>query len=89
MIYRTYGRTNKRVSVLGFGGMRFAQIENPELCVTMMLEAAAAGVNYFDTAPKYFDTKGETVFGGVVEVVHQRLRDEGALLRTGLLVLGL
>jgi predicted aldo/keto reductase-like oxidoreductase len=63
MIYREYGKTAKKVSVLGFGGMRFKDVNNTDLCVEMMVEAAKGGVNYFDTAPKYFGVKSETAFG--------------------------
>ncbi|MCL2126873.1 MAG: aldo/keto reductase [Treponema sp.] len=63
MLYRDYGRTGKKVSLLGFGGMRFARIDDHEECVRMMAAAAAGGVNYFDTAPGYFDAKSEAVFG--------------------------
>ena len=63
MLYREYGRTGKKVSVLGFGGMRFARIDDHDECVSTMLAAAEGGVNYFDTAPGYFETKSETVFG--------------------------
>jgi aryl-alcohol dehydrogenase-like predicted oxidoreductase len=63
MIYREYGTTGKKCSVLGFGGMRFAQIDDHEACVAMMVEAARGGVNYFDTAPAYFGIKSEQVFG--------------------------
>jgi uncharacterized protein len=63
MIYRDYGRTGKKVSILGFGGMRFGAIDDREACVRMMVEAAEAGINYFDTAPAYFGVKSETVFG--------------------------
>jgi predicted aldo/keto reductase-like oxidoreductase len=63
MIYRPYGKTGKNVSLLGFGGMRFAEIDNHEACLAMMIRAAEAGVNYFDTAPAYFDIKSEQVYG--------------------------
>jgi len=63
MIYRPYGATGKNVSLLGFGGMRFADIDNHEACVAMIVKAAEGGVNYFDTAPAYFDIKSEQVFG--------------------------
>jgi hypothetical protein len=63
MLYRDYGTTGKRVSLLGFGGMRFRDIENREACVALMLEAARSGINYFDTAPGYFGTQSEEVFG--------------------------
>lgn len=74
MIYRDYGSTGARVSALGFGGMRFEDIENRDACVDMMLTAGRGGVNYFDTAPKYFGTKSEEVFGlGLKEMRRQGL----------------
>jgi len=63
MIYREYGQTGKKVSLLGFGGMRFSNIDNHDECVKLMIAAAEGGINYFDTAPGYFETKSETVFG--------------------------
>lgn len=63
MIYREYGKTGKQVSILGFGGMRFRNVDDHEECVRMMLDAAGAGVNYFDTAPGYMGTRSEQVFG--------------------------
>ncbi len=63
MLYRDYGRTGKKVSLLGFGGMRFEAINDPDTCAAMMVDAARAGVNYFDTAPGYFDGKSESAFG--------------------------
>ena len=63
MLYREYGQTGKKVSLLGFGGMRFKNIDNHDECIKTMLTAAQGGVTYFDTAPGYFDTKSETVFG--------------------------
>ena len=63
MIYREYGKTGKKVSLLGFGGMRFAEIDNDDKCIEMMVSAAKGGINYFDTAPGYFNTKSESVYG--------------------------
>jgi len=63
LILRQYGKTGKQCSILGFGGMRFAKVEDTELCARMMVEAAQGGVNYFDTAPAYFKVKGELAFG--------------------------
>jgi len=63
MIYREYGQTGKKVSVLGFGGMRFKNVDNHDECVRLMVTAAEGGVNYFDTAPGYFETRSEIVFG--------------------------
>ncbi len=63
MIYRKHGKTGKKLSIVGFGGMRFKNIDDRESCVEMILEAARLGINYFDTAPKYFGTKSEETFG--------------------------
>ncbi len=74
MIYRDYGKTGKKVSLLGFGGMRFKNVDNRDECVQMMLTAAQGGVNYFDTAPKYFGIRSEAVFGeGFAEMRRQNL----------------
>ena len=63
MLYRPYGSTGVPVSLLGFGGMRFGAIDDRSAGVAMMLEAARAGVTYFDTAPGYFGGKSEETFG--------------------------
>ena len=74
MLYREYGQTGKKVSLLGFGGMRFAHIDDHDECVRLMLTAAKGGVNYFDTAPDYFGIKSETVFGkGFAELRRRKL----------------
>jgi uncharacterized protein len=74
MEYREYGKTGKRVSLLGFGGMRFANVDNYDECVRMMVAAAEGGVNYFDTAPGYFETKSEIAFGkGFAELRRRNL----------------
>jgi len=74
MQYREYGQTGKKVSILGFGGMRFADIDDHDECVGMMVAAAEGGVNYFDTAPGYFAGKSESVFGkGFAELRRRNL----------------
>lgn len=74
MLYKNYGTTGKSVSVLGFGGMRFGAIDDRDACVEMMVRAAEGGVNYFDTAPKYFGTKSEEVYGaGLAELRRRNL----------------
>ena len=74
MIYREYGQTGKKVSLLGFGGMRFSNINDEEECARSMVTAAEGGVNYFDTAPGYFETKSEAVFGkGFAELKRRKL----------------
>ena len=74
MLYRDYGNTGKKVSVLGFGGMRFSHIDDHDECVKMMVTAAKGGVTYFDTAPGYFEIKSEIAFGkGFAELRRQGL----------------
>jgi len=73
MIYKNYGTTGKKVSALGFGGMRFADIDAVDKNVEMMVEAARGGINYFDTAPAYFGIKSEEVYGRGLKAI----RDEG------------
>ena len=63
MIYRDYGKTGKKISLLGFGGMRFKNINDHDECIRLMISAAKGGINYFDTAPGYSDGKSEIVFG--------------------------
>ena len=74
MIYRNYGQTGEKVSLLGFGGMRFQNVDNHDECIRMMVAAAQGGVTYFDTAPGYFETRSEIVFGkGFAEMRRQNL----------------
>jgi predicted aldo/keto reductase-like oxidoreductase len=74
MIYREYGQTGLKVSLLGFGGMRFKNVDDHDECVKMMVAAAEGGINYFDTAPGYFETRSEIVFGkGLAELRKRNL----------------
>jgi len=61
MIYRNYGKGTEQVSVIGFGGMRFADQRNVEACASLVRSAYEAGITYFDTAPNY--GKSEELFG--------------------------
>jgi len=72
MIYREYGQTGEKVSLLGFGGMRFKNVDDHDECIRMMICAAEGGINYFDTAPGYFETRSETVFGKGFEELRKR-----------------
>lgn len=66
MIYKEYGKSGKKVSAIGFGGMRFPKKDNGydmEYCAEMVREANRLGINYFDTAPFYNDNKSEEIFG--------------------------
>jgi predicted aldo/keto reductase-like oxidoreductase len=63
MFYNQYGQTNKEVSCVGFGGMRFDTSKSNEENAELLLYAYSKCVNYFDTAPVYCDDKSEDIFG--------------------------
>jgi predicted aldo/keto reductase-like oxidoreductase len=53
MLYKTFGSTGLQVSALGFGGMRFENMDDPEACAALVQSAYDAGINYFDTSIGY------------------------------------
>ncbi|MCC5912305.1 MAG: aldo/keto reductase [Clostridiaceae bacterium] len=61
MIYRDYGKTGKKVSTIGFGGMRFGKDE--DYAAEVVRRANELGINYFDTAPFYCNDRSEEIFG--------------------------
>ncbi|MDA3851257.1 MAG: aldo/keto reductase [Spirochaetaceae bacterium] len=67
MLYKEYGKTGKKLSVIGFGGMRFAKRGDDydlDYNAEMMHQASRMGINYFDTAPLYYcDARSEEFFG--------------------------
>ena len=63
MIYKEYGKTGKKVSAVGFGGMRFDISKSKEENAELLRYANAKGINYFDTAPNYCKDQSEDIFG--------------------------
>ena len=67
MIYKEYGRTGKKVSAVGFGGMRFSEeayrAGDLESCAGVVRRAFELGVNYFDTAPNYCGENSQKILG--------------------------
>lgn len=63
MIYRKYGNTRAKVSVVGFGGMRFDESKSNEENAQLLLYAGSKGINYFDTALTYCNDTSEDIFG--------------------------
>lgn len=80
MIYRKLGRTDLRVSQLGFGAMRLpmaeangVQVVNRELAIPMLQRAFAAGVNYVDTAVGYCNQDSQRAVGEALEGWRDRI----------------
>ncbi len=74
MQYRKFGNTDVMISALGFGCMRFPEIEegenfsiDQEKVNEMILEAYNSGVNYYDTAPYYCHSNSEVALGEAVK----------------------
>ena len=67
MWYKNYGQTGKKISVIGFGGMRFANPQDIDGSAEILLHAQQQGINYFDTAPGYCGDKSEIIFGAAIK----------------------
>ncbi len=67
MWHKEYGKTGKKISVIGFGGMQFANPEDIDANAEVVLHAYRRGVNYFDTAPSYCQSKSENIIGAAVK----------------------
>lgn len=63
MQYKTYGKTGKKVSAVGFGGMRFDESKTIKENAELVRYANSKGINYFDTAPGYCGDTSEEIFG--------------------------
>jgi len=71
MIYKEYGKTGKKVSALGFGGMRFKDGESKEKSAEAVIRAVELGVNYLDTAPFYCHDRSEDILGIAIKQIKQ------------------
>ena len=81
MQYRQFGNTGVSVSALGFGCMRFPEIQLPdgnwqvdqEKTEEMLLEAYHQGVNYFDSAFYYCHENSEIALGKALKPIRDKV----------------
>jgi len=73
MLYRPFGNTGKKVSIVGMGGMRFRKQDyaggDYTRAVEVVHRAHQLGVNYFDTAPGYCDDTSEKIYGAAFKTM--------------------
>ena len=74
MKYIEFGSEKKKVSVIGVGCMRIADMTADEIDV-FVKSAMEAGINFFDHADIYAGGKSEEVFGTVL-AAEPSLRDK-------------
>ncbi len=72
MLTKPYGRTGKRITVVGFGGMRFANPADIDANAQIVLHGYRKGINYFDTAPHYCKDHSEDIFGAAIKHMDRR-----------------
>lgn len=80
MNYRKFGNTGEEISALGFGCMRFPELEvdgkkivDLDKTDEMLAKAYEQGVNYFDTAPYYCNSNSEAALGHGVKAFRDKV----------------
>ncbi len=67
MYYKQYGDTDRKVSAIGMGTMRYDEADvkagNLAKCAEVVLYAHEKGINFFDSAPFYCSDKSEEITG--------------------------
>ena len=80
MLYRDFGKTGEKISAIGFGCMRFPELEidgkkvvDTEKTDEMIRAAYEGGINYFDTAPYYCNSNSEAALGRGVKAFREKV----------------
>ncbi len=76
MRYVRYPGTDKMVSSVGFGGLRFDKSKSNEENAKLVIYAYEKGINYFDTAPGYVDDRSEDIMGIAIRELHARGKND-------------
>lgn len=85
MLYRNFGNTSKKVSILGFGCMRLPIIDgkpdniNEPVAMDMIRYAIDNGVNYIDTAYPYHGSSAHE--GGMSEILVGKALKDGSEIK--------
>ena len=69
MLYREMGKTGDKLSILGYGCMRFPQKDRKidvDRTERQIIQAIEQGVNYFDTAYIYHGGRSESILGDIL-----------------------
>ena len=69
MLYREMGKTGDKLSILGYGCMRFPHINgkiDEERTEKQIIQAIEQGVNYFDSAYIYHGGRSESILGDIL-----------------------
>ncbi|MCX7711768.1 MAG: aldo/keto reductase [Clostridia bacterium] len=69
MLYRKMGKTGDKLSILGYGCMRYPQKNgkiDEERTERQIIQAIENGVNYFDTAYIYHGGRSESILGKIL-----------------------
>lgn len=77
MQYREFGKTGKLVSAVGMGTTRFKQEDlqswdGIERCAKLVVDAAEAGVNFFDSAATYANGRCEDILRLALPQIHSQ-----------------
>ena len=80
MLYRDYGNTGKKVSVLGFGVAKLPMTGegenarvNDELAIPIMRAAYDGGINYYDSAWNYLNNDSQRILGRALNDVRDKV----------------
>jgi len=67
MRYKTFGKTEKQLSVFGCGGTRFDKDKPIEEHAERILYAHSKGINHFDTSPHYNYNRCEDIYAETIK----------------------
>ncbi|MDF5708479.1 MAG: aldo/keto reductase [Nostoc sp. S4] len=67
MLYRTLGRTNEQVSVIGLGGYHIGKIEEEQESIKLIRSAIDRGINFMDNSWDYHNGRSHRWMGNALK----------------------